>query len=368
MTLNWIGTRTQEDGVFNPAGLGCAGRNYSDLAKPVGTDLLTRGSLMIEVAVRPTLRPINLVRFGALDPWPSGLTVCLEPDGTVRLLMRQGARHLATALKTTLGSDVQTAHITYTWDAPARRGHLSVHVPDHGRLWQTDVLMPFPLSARDAHRIVTPNAGSTIDRDVVFVAIADAPCPLGPLPGLSGHAAVDTPDGPKTLRDVVAGDLVTVQGGRAVPVLWAGQATLPALGRFAPMTLRRPYMRLWGDLIAARDQRVCLAGSEVEYLFGEERVTTAVRHLEVRNCAVPTKPKPAVMTYHQLLLETHEIITVNGALVESFDGSAVLGAPAMIKTSVLANMAPKLRPRRIGLAAPVLQGYEALTLTGVTIG
>ncbi|MDC1231048.1 hypothetical protein N8Z54_02745 [Octadecabacter sp.] len=26
------------------------------------------------------------------------------------------------------------------------------------------------------------------------------------------------------------------------------------------------------------------------------------------------------------------------------------------------------RPRHIGLAAPVLQGYEALTLTGVTIG
>lgn len=361
--MNWIGTRTQEDAVFNPAGLGFAGRD-----KPVGTDLLIRGSLMIEAVVRPSLHPVNLVRFGALDPWPCGLTVCLEPDGTVRLLMRQGARHLATALKTTLGRDVQTAHITYTWDAPARRGHLSVHVPDHGRLWQTDVLMPFPLSIRDARRIVTPSPSSTIDSNVAFVAIADAPCPLGPLPGLSGYAAVDTPYGPKPLRDVAVGDLVNVEGSAPVPVLWTGQTTLPALGRFAPMTLRRPYMGLWDDLVAARDQRVCLAGPEVEYLFGEERVTTAVRHLEVRNCAVPTKPKPAVITYHQLLLETHEIITVNGALVESFDGSAVLGAPTLIKTSVLADMAPELRPRCIGLAAPVLQGYEALTLTGATVG
>jgi hypothetical protein len=40
--------------------------------------------------------------------------MCLEPDGTVRLMMRQGARHLQTALQTTLGSGVQTAHITYT--------------------------------------------------------------------------------------------------------------------------------------------------------------------------------------------------------------------------------------------------------------
>ncbi len=363
MTLKWIGTRTQEDGVFNPAGLGCAATS-----EPVGTDLLARGSLMIEVAVRPTVHPVNLLRFSVLAPWASGMTVCLEPDGIVRLVMRQGARHLSTALKTTLGSDVQTAHITYTWDAPARRGRLSVHIPDHGLLWQTDVVAPFPLSMRDAQRIITDTNSARMDTSVTFVAIADAPCPLGPMPGLSGCAAVDTPTGPKALHNIVAGDLVNVEGGGPVPVLWAGHATLPALGRFAPMTLRHPYMRLWEDLVTTRDQRVCLVGSEVEYLFGEERVTTAVRHLEARNCAVPTMPAPAVTTYYQILLETHEIITVNGALVESFDASAVLDAPAQIKSSVLADMVPERCPSRIGLAAPVLQRHEAMTLTGVTIG
>lgn len=363
MSLKWIATRTQEDGVFSPAGLGC-----DAAVKPVGMELLTRGSLLMEVTVRPRTHPVNLLRFGALDPWPSGLTVCLEPDGTLRLMMRQGSRHLATALKTTLGSKVQTAHITYVWDAPARSGQLSVHIPDHGVLWQTEVLTPFPLAMRDARRIVEDPNACSMDEGVAFTAIANAPCPLGPMPGLSGHAAVDTPDGPVALHRIAAGDLVNVQGGDAVRVLWAGRASVPALGRFAPMTLRRPYMRLWDDLVAARDQRVCLAGSEVEYLFGEERVTTAIRHLEVRNCAVPTRPAPAVMTYYQILLETHEIITVNGALVESFDGSAVLNARGLLKTSVLADMAPELRPRRVGLAAPVLQGYEALTLTGVSIG
>ncbi|HCP80587.1 MAG TPA: hypothetical protein DIT67_03005 [Octadecabacter sp.] len=363
MTLKWIGTRTQEHGVFNPAGLGCAQGSVS-----VGADLLARGSLMLEVSVRPQMHPVNLLRFGALDPWPSGLTVCLEPDGTVRLMMRQGARHLATALKTTLGSDVQTAHITYTWDAPARHGRLSVYVPDHGRLWQTEVISPFPLSTRDAQRIITDTGGNMIDTSVAFAAIADAPCPLGPIPGLSGSAAIDTPDGPKILRDIVPGDFVVTQGGRSVRVLWSGCTTVPALGRFAPMILRQPYMGLWDDLVTSRDQRVCLAGSEVEYLFGEERVSTAVRHLEVRNCAGPAQPMPDVMTYHQILLETHGIMVVNGALVESFDGSAVLNAPAMTKWSVLADIAPELRPQRVGLAAPVLQGYEALTLTGATIG
>lgn len=363
MTLSWIGTRTQDDGVFNPAGLG----------RPIDetmTDgpLLAKGSLFIEVEVRPRSRPINLVRFSALDPWPSGLTICQETDGTIRLMMRQGARHLETALKTGLGQKVLTAHITYIWDAPARSGCLSVHVPDHGMLWQTQVMAPFPLSQQDARRIVCDDAVCHIDGSVSFVALADAPCPLGPLPGLSGDAAVELIDGPMPLRKVVPGDLVMVKGVGPVPVLWAGQASVPALGRFAPMTLRQPYMGLWDDLVAARDQRVCLAGSEVEYLFGEERVSTAIRHLEVRNCAQPTKSAPPVMTYHQILLEHHEIITVNGADVESFDGSAVLNAPDWIRTSVLADMPDALRPQNVGLAAPVLQGYEALTLTGVSIG
>jgi hypothetical protein len=363
MTLKWIGTRTQEIGVFNPDGVGT--RNT---ARPVGMELLTRGSMLLEVNVRPLSHPINLVRFSALDPWPSGVTICLEPDGTLRLMMRQAGRHLEVALKTALGKNVFTAHITFTWDAPKRRGRLSVHVPDYGHLWQTEVVSPFPLAFRDAQRILTDDKTATLDDCVVFAAISDAPCPHGPMPGLSGSAAVNTPVGPKALSDVRAGDLVNVLEGSAVPVLWAGKASVPALGRFAPMTLRRPYMGLWDDLMAARDQRVCLTGSEVEYLFGEERVSTAARHLEARNCATPTKPAPAVVTYHQVLLGTHEIIKVNGALVESFDGSAVLDRPEWISNSVMADMPIEKLPRQIGLAAPVLQGYEALTLTGVTIG
>jgi len=363
MALNWIATRTQDASQFNPAGLGSL-----HLSTRVGGELLPRGSILIETVARPAEHPINLVRFAALDPWPSSLTICLEPDGTLRLMVRQGARHLETAVKTSLGRKVFTAQIAYIWDAPKRRGRLSVYVPDYGHLWQADVLSPFPLALRDAQRMAGTNSGCALDPDVVFLAIADAPCPVGPTPGLSGDAAVDTPDGPRPIRDIKPGDKVNTVGHGAVPVLWAGCSKLPSLGRFAPMTLRRPYIGLWDDLNLARDQRICLAGSEVEYMFGEEFVSTAVRHLEIRNCASPAKVRPPIATYHQILLETHEIIRVNGALLESFDGSAVLEMPSALATSVLADLRPDLRPRALGLAAPVLQGYEALTLTGVTIG
>ncbi len=361
MTVNWIATRTAERGAFHPRGLCCA-----DPAGPVGLGLLARGSILIETKTRPLSNPINLVRFSVLDPWPTGLKICLEPDGTVRLMVRQGGRYLETALHTGLGGKIETAHIAFIWDAPQRRGRLSVYVPDHGHMWQTDVLSPFPLSLRDVRRMVADPA--TVSPDVEFMAVADAPCPIGPVPGLSGSAAVDTPDGPALIRDLKAGDLVCADGRSPVKALWVGRMSVPTLGRFAPMRLRRPYMGLWDDLITSMDQRICLSGSEVEYLFGEERVTTAVRHLEIRNCAEPVKNPPPVMTYYQVLLETHEIMRVNGAKVESFDGSAALASRSTFGVSVLADMPEDRRPREVGLAAPVLQGFEALTLTGVTIG
>ncbi|PVA06254.1 Hint domain-containing protein [Thalassorhabdomicrobium marinisediminis] len=361
-TPTWIATRTPERCVFNPAGLD-AGHSTA----PVGADLLPRGSLLLEVVTGPADHPRNLLRYVVRDPWPAGLTLCLEPDGTLRLMMRQGNRHLSVALQTTLGRTEQTVHITYVWDAPARTGRLSAYLPDFGLLWQTGVADPFPLSLRDAARMMARADACAMDSGVTFAALADTPCPIGPLPGLSGDAAVETPGGPRPLRDIVAGDLVSVHRGPPMPVLWAGCAQVPALGRFAPLTLRQPYLSLRDDLVAAGDQRVCLSGSDVEYLFGEERVSTAIRHFDLRKCVMPVRPAPAVVTYHQILLASHEIITVNGAKVESFDASAVL-SPDLLATSVLADMPADRCPRDIGLAAPVLQGFEAHTLTGVAIG
>lgn len=363
MTLNWIATRTSDEGAFHPKGLGC-----TDPVGSVGPELLPRGSILLEVATRPLSHPVNLVRFSTLNPWPFHLKICLEPNGDIRLMIKQGERILQTTLQTNLGGKIETAHIAFIWDAPKRRGRLSVYVPSSGHLWQTDVNAPIPLSLRDMQRLALETGSTLLDPHVAFIAIADAPCPLGPPPGLAETSAIETPTGPVLMRDLKAGDLVMAEGRGPVRALWVGKMSLPTLGRFAPMVLRQPYMGLWEDLVLGMDQRVCLTGSEVEYLFGEERVTTAVRHLEIRNCAVPLKRAPAVLTYYQVLLETHEIITVNGALIESFDASAVLATPGALATSVLADMDPAHVPRTLGLAAPVLQRFEALTLTGATIG
>jgi hypothetical protein len=92
------------------------------------------------------------------------------------------------------------------------------------------------MSIRDARRIVENPKACTLDPDVTFIAIADAPCPLGPMPGLSGKTAVDTPDGPVQLCDVAVEDLVCVEENAPLRVLWSGSVTLPALERLTAPT------------------------------------------------------------------------------------------------------------------------------------
>lgn len=359
---NWIATRTKFEFAYHPQGVECRAP-----FKPKALSLLPQGTLLFETKTRPLSQPVNLIRYSVLDPWPFGLTITLEPNGTLQLMMRQGARDMQVSLRTGLGGHFKTAQIGFTWDAPKRIGHVSVFVPDDGLFWHRATPAPFPITHADVQNLVNGHTSVELSEDMEFIALADGCCPVGPMPGLDGNAVVETPTGGRRLRSLKAGDCVTGQGGRPARVLWSGQARLPALGRFAPMVLRRPYLNLWADLTASGDQRVCLCGTEVEYMFGEERVTTAVRHLEIRNSVAPAKTPPAVVTYHQILLDRHDIITVNGAALESFDASSILCSAGAIDLSVLNGLEnPSLA--HTGLAAPVLQGFEALTLTGVMIG
>lgn len=363
MELRWIGTRTPHSGTFQPSGLGT---RPDPSAAPRA--LLTAGSILIEAHLRPTPHPITLLHYSAVEPWPVGLNISISPDGTVRLSLRQGDRQIETVLQTTLGRTEHVAQVTYVWDGPARRGAIAVYLPDAGLLWQTEVLAPFPLSYQDVKRLTTAGRHMRLDPSVAFVAVAEGLCPVGPMPGLSGKAAIETPDGLRLLSDLRAGDLVSGLDKTKATVVWAGSVTLPALGRFAPMRMRSPYLKLWDDLVVARDQRVCLSGSEVEYLFGEERVSTPVRHLEHRNSVAPVKSAGPLVTYHQLLLDSQGILVANGTAVESLDAAPVLARRDMQARSVLAD-APVICPNSVSeLPTPVLQGYEALTLTGVMVG
>jgi hypothetical protein len=356
--MRWLGLRHRHDAAFSPGGL-----HGRDRALPPAEDsLVTRGTVLAEVALKLADRPINLVRYSVLDPWPANLSLVQDPGGTFHLLMRQGPRHLSTALHTRLAGRTDRIILTYTWDAPARYGVLAAYVPETRELWQVPVPGPFPMTLRDLRRMTREATACRLADGVRHVALGRGTCPIGPMPGLDTAALIATPDGDRPLGALQAGDRVLDTDGVPRCVRWAGSVTLPAVGAQAPLRLRAPYHGLNADMQLAPDQRLLLSGSEVEYLFGQERVSTPVRNLADRHSVAPASPEAPVVTYGQVLLDTPAAILANGATVESFDAQPLFSAPRLVNNSVLADLPRADWPDRTGGVTPVLRAYEALSL------
>ena len=69
------------------------------------------------------------------------------------------------------------------------------------------------------------------------------------------------------------------------------------------------------DLFVAAQQRVALAGAEVEYLFGEDEVLVEARHLVNGQSALWERPRPMVR-YYSLLLDGAAVIDAAGCRME----------------------------------------------------
>jgi len=351
--MSWIGLRDSLGGTLQPQGLGgpVSGQVNSDA-------VLARGTLLIEFRHDPADHPRNILRYSARDPWPAGLTLCLDPDATLRLMLTQGRQALSYRLPMTALIPGEAVLVNYSWDAPARRGWLSSQLTDREALFQTALAAPLPPSLRDAGRIMRDDSACPVAPGVVFAALADHILPAGPLPMLGADTMIAIPHGAHPIGALRPGQSVLTTDGSTAQIRWAGACDIPARGRFAPILLRAPYLGLDRDLVMAADQRLQLGGSEVEYLFGGEQVAVPVRHLADNRSVMP-QPSGPVIRYHHLLLDRHAGIIANGAAIESLDAS-LLSDSAVLAQSVLAGIVDL--PRGPRLPWPVLRDFEALTL------
>lgn len=356
MTRGWIGMRDATGARGAPA------VTHPDIGRPDAPDhILPRGTLMVEVHLEPRTGTRNLVRLSARDPWPVGLTLTIGPDGTFGLMQTQGQSHRAWRLGTDITGAEPTVIVTFVWDGPARRGSLSVHVPGRDAIFTTALAAPLPLTLRDAQRLMDGGPLCRLSSDLRWLAVADRPVPAGPMPVLGASAAIETPRGMRAVGTLRCGDTVLTCKGKTAQVRWTGAVELPALGHFAPLLLRAPYLRVHSDLVVSRDARLVLRGSEVDYLFGHETVSARVCDLvDGRSVRVATA-EPTVV-YHHLVLDDHAAFLANGAAIESLDVAPLLDCPAARAVSMIAEVPMEILPRGPRLSHPLLRTYEATTL------
>ena len=354
--MSWIGLRDKVDGVFSPAGLSRPTRAPFDL-----NAVLPVGTLMIEFASDPRTGVQTIVEYGSCHPWAAGLIIQLTASGRLSLEQWQGQDRKRFSFETGLVSPSGSVLVTYSWDAPRRKGVLAVDVSDGGPLLYLDLLAPLPMSKRDALRIMADHSHCRFGDGLCFAAIADEIVPIGVMPGLAPQSLVSTPQGYMPVAELRAGQIVHTANGSTAQVRWCGAATLPARGRFAPLVLRAPYHGLLADLTVSPDQRLRMNGAEVDYLF--DKPTVAVRAGDMRDDrGVRAAHVGKTHTYHQILLDRAAPMRIAGMVVEGLDITGLRRDPALRSHTILSQMPAELLPACMGGRVPVLQYYEALTL------
>lgn len=345
----WIATRTRHEmgqwiGDFEPLGL------------------MARGTLLIETAFDPLRLRRRLASFVAADPWPGDLSVWLMGDGTLEVNWRQADRFGKETLVTGLELPETCVRIQLSWNAPERTGTLSVHAPGEGIFVQTDIVAPPPLPLYHARCLAGDAPGGSIDDLTDLVAVSDRVESAGPIPTLPADARVLTPGGVQPVATLRPGAQVTLHDGNLAQVRWAGSAVVPAQGQLAPVRLRAPFFGLKRDICVAPDQRILVNGPELEFMFGFDQALISARHLIGHPGIRRVKPGGEIR-YHQILLDRHGVMMVNGCPMGSFDMTSLADDPESLRHSVLAGMPPELRPADLTPARPLLRNYEAKSLS-----
>ena len=354
--MSWIGLRDRRDGVFSHVGIGRTQRGPFDL-----NGIVPQGTMMLEFASDPRSGAQRLLDYGSSHPWAAGLRLTLSETGVLTLRHWQGDQVREFSLPTSLVSIATSVTVTYTWDAPMRRGILALDCAQHGILTFSELSAPLPLSYRDSMRMMSDARHCRVTSNAMFVALADRVMPIGVLPTLSGATLVQTPTGEQPISRLRAGHMVLTAAGDTAQVRWCGKVTVPARGRFAPLTMRAPYHGLRHDITAAHDQQLRINGPEVEYLFHTERVSLSVGDLR-DNLSVRYAARPLTYDYWQVVLDRAEPLSIAGLAVEGMSIAALRADPSLKAHSVLANLPAELMPSRAVSPVPHLRAYETHTL------
>lgn len=358
--MTWIAISDHDNFHHSSVGLGqnTAG---ADLIDPSGDTLLTRGSLVIETRLPVIQRPRHLLYYSRTGAWPMHLSLQAVPGGGLTLILDQGGEILHRTINHSETGRTDVLRITYAWDSKARWGQVALERTDRDHVLLVPVPAPRPIRAEDALALVRPGSDRYVAPEVLYVALSSDIEPVGPMPSLMPDTPVATPDGYRAIKDMRRGDTVVTPNGDIVPVLRVLSRQVPAMGCFAPVRIRAPYFELKRDIVIAPSQRLVLSGSEVEYLFGQESVLVAARHLAASSGAMPEHVGP-VVTYWQLLLPRHEALVAGGTVTESLFIGRLRRKKPELAASILANLDRAHLPEHGRSVYPVLHAFEAVIL------
>ncbi len=331
-------------------------------AAPGAAPLLSVGTLVIETRFSALAHHRQvLVSLSREAGWPRLFRLSLRARGDLYLEHRQGDTAAYALLDFPEPELDATLRITLAWHAPERVGMLSVENLDTGAGAQEMFDAPCPWPMDDLAALFQGSEGVRLDPAITCLACADTLVPVGLTSGFAAGTLVGTAAGPRPVETLAPGDLVQTYDAGLQPVRLAVGHEVPALGRFAPVEMLAPFFRLGRDLTVAPQHRILIDGADAEYLFGADAVLVAARQLLPLTGAVQPRT-PATMRYVQVLLDSHQCLSVSGAWGESLFIGDLADDPVRHAMSALDAVPADHLPRHTRIASPHVRGYEAMVL------
>jgi len=323
--------------------------------------LVPTGSMIIETRNTGAKDGTVLLSYSDQGDWAFTLDISVLPSQSLSVALHQGKiSRSATVAMPSVTTDSRL-RITLSWDAPARTGRLSVEDLDNAVITQTELTELPPLRAKTLAELVNDKGRAFFDNAFTLFAVSNSVEPVGLMPGLASGTRVTTQHGPTLVENLRRGDLVRTAAGDLAPIRWLTMREVPCAGYFAPIRLRAPFFGLAQDLCVAQDHRIVVAGTEAEYLFGNDTVLVEARHL-LSSASADLVQGPGLRRFFHILLDNHELLETNGAHSESLFVGRLASAPLLLASTPLADLPSTAVPHHKQLARPVLKNYETIAL------
>lgn len=184
---------------------------------------------------------------------------------------------------------------------------------------------------------------------------------------------IETPEGPRPVQDLCAGDRVSTRDNGPQEIVWTGHRRMSGARLFAMPELRPVRFRPGAlgidrpddTLVVSPDHRMLIRSPAVEALFDTSEVLVPARDLVDAGSVVVDRTLREVWYIH-LLLPDHQVLWANGVECESFHpASADLSLLSEVDRQMLGDIDPALvcDPESYGgYARRVLSPAEAAIL------
>ena len=221
----------------------------------------------------------------------------------------------------------------------------------------------------DGREVFTPTDGQVLQSGTLVSATGvttQGPLDiqdLGP-PCFVAGTLIQTPNGPRPVEALQAGDHVMTLDNGIQKIAWTGCRHVRGSGDFAPIRFAPGAIGNTRPLSVSPQHRILITGWQAELLYGAPEVLVAAKHL-VNGTTIAKHPVQDVAYYH-FMCDGHQIVWSEGCTTESFFPGDVMMAEDKGIYDELTSLFPELAiPEecvKVKTARTVLRGFEAQLL------